>query len=615
MSIILPILTEYNDKGVKSAQTSLAGLSKSYFSTAAAATTIAAVLKKTINSASDLSETINKSNVIFGASANSIREFANTASTTFGQSKQQALEAASTFAMFGKSAGLAGEDLVTFSTDFVTLASDLASFNNTSPQDAIEAIGAALRGEAEPIRRYNVLLSDAVLKNRALKLGIYDGNGALTSQQKIMATQAEIFDQANDAIGDYERTSDGFANTTKSLTAQMEDLSAAIGGQLLPVAEDLAVITSGIASTTKTADGNTSAFGKTIGALAVEIVPGIKGLRDFAIFADFFSDKIKEAGQATLDSAADFRKFDQQMTAKYNKTVKDSTRLTDSLTGSQKKGQTAAEKLREKNKKLSDTLKTQLGDALQAAKDKVESLKDEASGLAASIRDQVTGFVSLSDAVSTAQSSEDKYNEALKDRADAYARLNALEAERKRRGFGANDQVTYDAQEYAQALLDVASAETAVSSAQASRVNYSQKFAADIAAASEFAGNLKTLRVQGGLSEAGLQQLINLGPVAGGQVAKDLLANVGPLTVTSLNNSLTGLQTAGQSLGDVVAGGVFGTAIAGAQGDVDALGRARVGTVNNNVTIQVSGTDPQAVVDALKKWMKVNGSIPIRVKG
>lgn len=614
MSIILPILTEYNDKGVKSAQTSLAGLSKSYFSTAAAATTIAAVLKKTINSASDLSETINKSNVIFGASANSIREFANTASTTFGQSKQQALEAASTFAMFGKSAGLAGEDLVTFSTDFVTLASDLASFNNTSPQDAIDAIGAALRGEAEPIRRYNVLLSDAVLKNRALKLGIYDGNGALTSQQKIMATQAEIFDQANDAIGDYERTSDGFANTTKSLTAQMEDLSAAIGGQLLPVAEDLAVITSGIASTTKTADGNTSGFGKTIGAIAVEIVPGIKGLRDFALIADFFSDKIKEAGQATLDSAADFRKFDQQMTAKYNKTVKDSTRLTDSLSGSQKKGQTAAEKLREKNKKLSDTLKTQLGDALEAAKDKVESLKDEASGLAASIRDQVTGFVSLSDAVSTAQSSEDKYNEALKDRADAYARLNALEAERKRRGFGANDQVTYDAEEYAQALLDVASAEGAVSAAQSARVDYSAKFAADIAAASQFAGKLKTL-AERGLGQAGIQQLLNLGPVAGNQVATDLINGTGPMTIDTLRSSLAGLAFAGQSLGDVTATGVFGTAIAGAQADVTALGQASVATVNNNVTIQVQGADPQAVVDALKKWMKTNGSIPIRVKG
>lgn len=613
MSIILPILTEYNDKGVKSAQTSLAGLSKSYFSTAAAATTIAAVLKRTINSASDLSETINKSNVIFGASANSVREFANTASTAFGQSQQQALEAAATFAMFGKSAGLAGEDLVTFSTDFVTLASDLASFNNTSPQDAIEAIGAALRGEAEPIRRYNVLLSDAVLKNRALEMKIYDGTGALTAQQKIMATQAEIFDQASDALGDYERTSDGFANTTKGLTAQIEDLSAAIGGKLLPVAEDLAVITSDITSKTKDAEGNTNGFGNAIGYLASQIL-GLDGIKGAIALTGLWADKIREAGYASLESAADFRKFDQQMTAKYNKTVRDATKITDNLTGSQKKGQTAAEKLREKNKKLSDTLKTELKDALESARNKVEDLKNESRSLADSLRDQITSFVSLADAVSTSQSSEDKYNEALKDRADAYARLNALEAERKRRGFGANDQVTYDAQEYAQALLDVASAEGAVSSAQASRVNYSEKFAADIAAASQFAGKLKTL-AERGLGQAGLQQLLNLGPVAGNQVATDLINGTGPMTIASLQSQLGGLASAGQALGDVTATGVFGTAIAGAQADVDRLGQARVATVQNNVSINVSGTDPQAVVDALKKWMKTNGSIPIRVTG
>jgi hypothetical protein len=226
----------------------------------------------------------------------------------------------------------------------------------------------------------------------------------------------------------------------------------------------------------------------------------------------------------------------------------------------------------------------------------------------------VTGFVSLSDAVSTAQSSEDKYNEALKDRADAYARLNALEAERKRRGFGANDQVTYDAEEYAQALLDVASAEGAVSAAQSARVDYSAKFAADIAAASQFAGKLKTL-AERGLGQAGIQQLLNLGPVAGNQVATDLINGTGPMTIDTLRSSLAGLASAGQSFGDVTATGVFGTAIAGAQGDVDALGRASVATVNNNVTIQVQGADPQAVVDALKKWMKTNGSIPIRVKG
>jgi hypothetical protein len=292
----------------------------------------------------------------------------------------------------------------------------------------------------------------------------------------------------------------------------------------------------------------------------------------------------------------------------------DASTVTDKVTNSKTKAKTAAEKLREKNKKLADTLKTQLGDALEAAKDKVESLKDEASGLAASIRDQVTGFVSLSDAVSTAQSSEDKYNEALKDRADAYARLNALEAERKRRGFGANDQVTYDAQEYAQALLDVAAAEGAVSTAQENKVDYYQKFQTDIQEAKAFASNLKHL-VDNGLRPAGLQQLLNLGPKAGLAVTNHLIAVPYGKALYQLNDDLAGLGAAGQTLGNVSASGVFGSAIAGAQADVTALGQARVVTQQNNVTVQVTSADPQAVVDALKKWMKTNGSIPIRVNG
>src|SRR5574343_101163 len=71
-------------------------------------------------------------------------------------------------------AGLAGDDLVQFSTGFVGLASDLALFNNTTPEQAIQAIGAALRGESEPLRAYGVLLDDATMRQKALELGLIE---------------------------------------------------------------------------------------------------------------------------------------------------------------------------------------------------------------------------------------------------------------------------------------------------------------------------------------------------------------------------------------------------------------------------------------------------------
>lgn len=188
-----------------------------------------------VSAASDLNEVVSKSEVVFGDSAKAVQDFAATAAKSMGQSKREALDAASTFAIFGKSAKLSGADLVKFSTDFVGLASDLASFSNTSPEEAITAIGAALRGENEPIRKYGVLIDDARLRQRAMTLGIYDGNGALNAQQKVLAAQAEIMAQTTDAQGDFARTSGGLANQQRILKAEMENLKAAIGQRLLPI--------------------------------------------------------------------------------------------------------------------------------------------------------------------------------------------------------------------------------------------------------------------------------------------------------------------------------------------------------------------------------------------
>jgi hypothetical protein len=243
--------------------------------------------KQAVDAASDLAEATSKVGVIFGDSAGDVEAFAAQAATTMGQSKQEVLDAASTFATFGKAAGLAGDDLFGFSTDFVGLASDLASFNNTTPQEAVEAIGAALRGEAEPLRRYGVLLDDATLKQEALALGIWDGEGALSAAQKTRAAEIAIYKQTTDAQGDFLRTSDGLANSQRILRAQLANVTAQIGEQLLPIALKL-----------------TSFF-------ADKIMPAVQAVADAfsenglsGVFA-LFRNKISEDGPKAIDKATE----------------------------------------------------------------------------------------------------------------------------------------------------------------------------------------------------------------------------------------------------------------------------------------------------------------------
>jgi len=183
---------------------------------------------------SDFAESSSKVNVIFGKSAETIQDWSKTAAKAFGQSRNQALDAAAQFAVFGKSAGLQGNRLANFSKKLTVLASDLASFNNTSPEEAITAIGAALRGESEPIRKYGVLLNDATLKARAFNLGLYSGKGNLEMAAKVQAAYGEILSQTSDAQGDFSRTSDGLANGQRTLNALWQDAQLTIGEALYP---------------------------------------------------------------------------------------------------------------------------------------------------------------------------------------------------------------------------------------------------------------------------------------------------------------------------------------------------------------------------------------------
>ena len=202
---------------------------------------IGAIGASAVEAASDLDETSSAVEQVFGRrAAAQLQEFAQGAAQALGQSRQAALEASQTFGIFGTAAGLSGNALVEFTTDLVTLASDLASFNNTDVDTAITALGAALRGESEPIRQFGVLLDAATLKQRALAEGIIETTDqALTPQQKTLAAYAEILAQTTLQQGDFARTSDGLANSQRILQAELENFRVELGEQLLPVVQEL----------------------------------------------------------------------------------------------------------------------------------------------------------------------------------------------------------------------------------------------------------------------------------------------------------------------------------------------------------------------------------------
>jgi len=247
MAVIFPIVSTFDPKGVNQAQKSIGGISKQANLLKAAfagvgVATLARGLQSAVMAASNLSESIAKSNTVFGKNAKQIQDWSATTAKSLGVSQQAALEAAGTYGNLFRAFGINEQESAKMSQSLVTLAADLASFNNVPIEDALLALRSGLSGETEPLKRFGIALNEARLKEQALAMGlIKTTTGTLPQAIKTQAAYALILKDSALAQGDVARTSDGLANQLKFLKAGLEDAKAGFGEALLPAA--LSVVT------------------------------------------------------------------------------------------------------------------------------------------------------------------------------------------------------------------------------------------------------------------------------------------------------------------------------------------------------------------------------------
>ena len=185
--------------------------------------------------ASDLAESLQKSNVVFGRNAKAIEKWAESGADSMGLSKQRALEAASTYGNLFDGFEVPEKETYKMSKGLAQLAADLASFNNTSLDDAVFALRSGMTGITKPLKRYGISLNLAETKQEALKLGLIKSTKeALTPATKAMATYSYIMSHTTNAQGDYKRTAHQAANSTRTLIAHVQNAGAALGTILIP---------------------------------------------------------------------------------------------------------------------------------------------------------------------------------------------------------------------------------------------------------------------------------------------------------------------------------------------------------------------------------------------
>lgn len=202
---------------------------------------IANFFKDAVTGASNFQAEFEGVNQVFGKNAKAIQDYAKTASKTAGLSETEALKAAKSFGIFSKQANLAGKDAVKFSLDMTQLAGDLGSFNDVPTAEALAAIQSGLMGQAEPLRKFGVFLTDGALKQEAMNLKLYDGKGALDASARMMASYSLIMKDTTLQQGDFAKYSEDFGNALKTAQTDGANLSKEIGTVLLPMLTNMVI--------------------------------------------------------------------------------------------------------------------------------------------------------------------------------------------------------------------------------------------------------------------------------------------------------------------------------------------------------------------------------------
>jgi len=239
-NIFVNLISEFNAKGFKDAQKQTSALDKSLkrlavtLGTALSARRIAQFGKASVLAASNLEEAMSKVNVVFARGAAEVEAFGRSSAASLGISSSAALEAAGTYGNLLQAFGIGQRQAQGMSMALVKLAADMASFNNTSIDQAITALRSGLSGETEPLKRYGVALQDVRLRTEALRMGlIRNTREALTPAVKAQAAYALIMKDTALAQGDFERTAGGVANSLKIIAASADNAQAIIGEKLI----------------------------------------------------------------------------------------------------------------------------------------------------------------------------------------------------------------------------------------------------------------------------------------------------------------------------------------------------------------------------------------------
>lgn len=183
---------------------------------------------------SDLTEAENKTKEVFKNMSSDVLDWSQTSLDKMGMARSTALDAVSLYGGMATAMGLTRKKATNMSKSLTELSVDLASFHNTSLDQASTALKSIFTGETETLKNYGIVMTEANLKAYALSQGIKTNYSEMTQAEKVQLRYNFVMNASKDAIGDYERNCGEAASQMKKLPEALKELATSFKDNVEP---------------------------------------------------------------------------------------------------------------------------------------------------------------------------------------------------------------------------------------------------------------------------------------------------------------------------------------------------------------------------------------------
>lgn len=184
--------------------------------------------------ASSIKEMKNKFDVVFGNMRNEVDKWAQEYSDAIGRNKNDIKTYLADQQNLLVGFGMTRQAGAKMAEQMTSLALDLASFGNMDETASVNAMTKAVMGESEAAKTLGAVLNDSTRAQAMAALGLKGTYDKLDQLTKMQVNYQAILQQSPDAIGDCQRSLDGYESTKKRYIAKLKEIKTIVGQFFLP---------------------------------------------------------------------------------------------------------------------------------------------------------------------------------------------------------------------------------------------------------------------------------------------------------------------------------------------------------------------------------------------